>query len=507
MDAWFYSARWEGVSLYKMWHKAQKDPDQLWYGETKYMEQWDHEPLNLSRAASAWDEQLSRYTRSRKMLRSILPPGLDLPALASRAPYWFSQWALIWLTSALLLITTSRSSNMRLAWIPCCLYMLHSLVSDIATFSPASSIKNTIGGLVVVVPAQHLLSIFIFIRPGHQELAQGGVYGLHERLVTRVVRTVGFLYNLRGIGTRWQINKINPQPSFLTKHSSDNKPSRVRFLLRQICIIAWQWLFLDLLYEGALQQTPEERFAVLGTDLEFIYSGLTAEQWVHRSIVGFCGWLGPARVFLDLPYRIVSVVSVTLGLSNADKWPPVFGSVSDLQSIRSFWGTTWHQLIRRPLTTVSSFTTRDILKLPHPSLLERYLNLIIVFTLSGAAHVLAAWYDPAYSSSAYLPTLAFFVTSAVGIMFEDGVQALWRSLNGGKYSKTQPFWIRAVGFIWLAAWMTLTAPWMVYPPSRFERDYSWFVPVRVVPFIGASGTGGLLAIGALILVFGFGARF
>lgn len=45
MDAWFYAARWEGVSLYKMWLKAQKDPDQLWYGETKYMEQWDHAPF------------------------------------------------------------------------------------------------------------------------------------------------------------------------------------------------------------------------------------------------------------------------------------------------------------------------------------------------------------------------------------------------------------------------------------------------------------------------------
>lgn len=43
MDAWFYTARWEGVSLYKMWLKAQDDPDHLWYGQTKYMEQWDHE--------------------------------------------------------------------------------------------------------------------------------------------------------------------------------------------------------------------------------------------------------------------------------------------------------------------------------------------------------------------------------------------------------------------------------------------------------------------------------
>lgn len=280
------------------------------------------------------------------MTYSILPPGFDPSALAARAPVWFSQWALIWFTSALLLVKTPRPSILRLAWIPCCLFFLHKLISDIATFSPASSIKNTIGGLIVIVPAQHLLSILIFVRPDHHELQQGRVFDIHDSLVVKTVHTVGFLYNLRGIGTMWQIDRLNAHPSFLIKRGHNGKPSRGWFIVRQTCVIAWQWLLLDLIYEGALQQTPEESFAMLGADLEFVYSDLNTDQWIYRFIVGFCGWLGPARVFLDLPYRIVSVVSVTLGLSEADEWPPAFGSVTNLQSIRSFWGSVTPSSVR-----------------------------------------------------------------------------------------------------------------------------------------------------------------
>lgn len=272
------------------------------------------------------------------MASSILPPGFDPSSLAASAPSWFSQWAFIWFTSALLLVTTPRSSVLRLAWIPCCLLLLHNLISEIATFSPASSIKNTVGGLIVIVAAQHLLSTLVFVQPNHHELQDGGVFDLHDSLVVKTLRTIGFLYNLRGIGTKWQIKRVNHHPSFLIRKGNDGKPSRGWFIIRQTCIIAWQWLLLDLIYEGALQQTPAESFAVLGADLEFVYSDLNTDQWIYRFIVGFCGWLGPARVFLDLPYRIVSVVSVSLGLSEADEWPPTFGSVTDLQSIRSFWG-------------------------------------------------------------------------------------------------------------------------------------------------------------------------
>ncbi|KAF5711566.1 hypothetical protein FGLOB1_4925 [Fusarium globosum] len=44
LNAWFYAARWEGVSLRDMWLKAQQNDDKLWICYTKEMEQWDHEP-------------------------------------------------------------------------------------------------------------------------------------------------------------------------------------------------------------------------------------------------------------------------------------------------------------------------------------------------------------------------------------------------------------------------------------------------------------------------------
>ncbi|KAL5615723.1 hypothetical protein FOBRF1_004471 [Fusarium oxysporum] len=44
LEAWFYAARWEGVSLRDMWLKAQTHEDNLWICHSKELEDWDHEP-------------------------------------------------------------------------------------------------------------------------------------------------------------------------------------------------------------------------------------------------------------------------------------------------------------------------------------------------------------------------------------------------------------------------------------------------------------------------------
>lgn len=44
VNSWFYSARWEGVSLRDMWFKEQQHPERLWTCYTKKWEEWDHEP-------------------------------------------------------------------------------------------------------------------------------------------------------------------------------------------------------------------------------------------------------------------------------------------------------------------------------------------------------------------------------------------------------------------------------------------------------------------------------
>jgi hypothetical protein len=220
----------------------------------------------------------------------ITVPGLDLPDLFQHAPYWILQWSLIMFPSALLLVATPKSSVLRLAWIPCCLFLLHNLLKDLLSCSSAFSVRNVLGGMFMI-ETQHLLSVFIFLWPDSEELEQGKVYEAIDGLTIRVFRTVGFFYNLRGIGTSWQVKRINAHPGFLSASGDGGKPDRARFIVRQLAIISWQWLLLDLVYEGALQQGPDEKFATMGSDLEFVYRDLSADQWAHRFIAGFAsGW-------------------------------------------------------------------------------------------------------------------------------------------------------------------------------------------------------------------------
>ncbi|KAL9568841.1 hypothetical protein ACKAV7_006986 [Fusarium commune] len=44
LKAWFYAARWEGVSHRDMWLKAQTHQDNLWICHSKELEEWDHGP-------------------------------------------------------------------------------------------------------------------------------------------------------------------------------------------------------------------------------------------------------------------------------------------------------------------------------------------------------------------------------------------------------------------------------------------------------------------------------
>jgi hypothetical protein len=73
--------------------------------------------------------------------------------------------------------------------------------------------------------------------------------------------------------------------------------------------------------------------------------------------------------FMHIQYVVVSVVSVLTGLSeprvslaritissaySTEKcmqyWPPLFGNINEATTVRNFWGTFWHQSIRRVST-------------------------------------------------------------------------------------------------------------------------------------------------------------
>lgn len=63
--------------------------------------------------------------------------------------------------------------------------------------------------------------------------------------------------------------------------------------------------------------------------------------------------------------------------------------------------------------------------------------------------------------------LQFFCTQAVGIMFEDGIQEIYRILFGDRETRL----CKAIGFIWVIAFISWSSPVWVYPIARtMERE-------------------------------------
>jgi hypothetical protein len=161
--------------------------------------------------------------------------------------------------------------------------------------------------------------------------------------------------------------------------------------------------------------------------------------------------------------------------------------------------------MRWPLTSISNFLTRDVLRLPRPSILERYTNIYFVFLGSGIFHHVHATFirPPTEESNSIL----FFSSFALGIMIEDGVQEAWRRLSG-QPAKTKvsspPLWQKIVGFIWVAAWLMITSPWYLYPDARLPVDSKWIVPISVVEKVGMNTAVAILAVGGLFSKFVLG---
>lgn len=148
---------------------------------------------------------------------------------------------------------------------------------------------------------------------------------------------------------------------------------------------------------------------------------------------------------------------------------------------------------------MSNFLARDVLHLPRPSILERYTNVFIVFFLSGVMHLVLDFVsDVPWALSG---SMHFFLSFVVGIMIEDGVQALWKRISPPQISKDgevqTPLWKKAVGMLWVMMWLAVfSTPYMErltqLPPSDM-------MPLSVVRMVGLELVGGLACVGAVLL--------
>lgn len=396
---------------------------------------------------------------------------------------------------SLLLVLTPKRSSLRYLWMLCSVWIAYRLFLMSEDFS-GSLLRFTHGSIMVFVTVIHTVNLLHLNPLDKVDLFRQRVTA-SDRLLPSIHGSVRLLFTLRGLNTPWQVKGVPSQPAFLT-NKGDSSISRGRYFLRQFLFLAWQYLAMDVLYVLSVRKAASKVES----------AGASAPMsWSSRIYLTALSWFVVARLLIDSFYRFAALIAVGMG-DCPGNWPPLIGSMGDAYTVRYFWGKFWHQLMRWPLTSVSNFLARDIFRLRHPSLLERYINLTLVFLLSGILHLASDYMQgvPPHKSS----SLVFFLGSALGIMIEDAVQAMYRNVTGASSSESRtgevpPLWKRLVGFIWVVAWLSVLSPGYLLASKDLPKENRWYVPVSIANHIGLAPAVKVVMAGGAILVFAFGA--
>lgn len=135
----------------------------------------------------------------------------------------------------------------------------------------------------------------------------------------------------RRVGTPLQVKGVPP----FSAQDPDYVPSRASFLIGAVTSLLCSYIISDV---GATR--PPVDPVLIAANKEAFLSRLgevTLEELILRTaITGGYYFQGVAAI--KMVTNVSGLVAVASGLSHPAAWPPVFGSFSELYSIRQFWG-------------------------------------------------------------------------------------------------------------------------------------------------------------------------
>ena len=150
-----------------------------------------------------------------------------------------------------------------------------------------------------------------------------------QTIAAQVIHVIGLLWNLRRVGTRWQVKNVPASSS-----SGAASWSRARFVLRRLTTILFAYLVLDIMISG-----PSPDLVLVSPQKETLFklSFLSLDDVVFRTIATVSFWFSAVLVILVLA-NSVAILSVLAGLSSLADCPPIYGPFGEAYSIRRFWG-------------------------------------------------------------------------------------------------------------------------------------------------------------------------
>jgi hypothetical protein len=236
--------------------------------------------------------------------------------------------------TAILISTTPKASTLRLLAIPSLVFLAYYQFVY-AAFLSGNIVYNAVIACAQFVAVIHYVDLLLINSIDVSDLIREKLLGPSAGILSRLFHALRITYNVRGVGTRWQVKNTPNFPSYFASQSS---PSRGRFLLRQTVILIWQYLLIDVLDATRKQQSPEEVKHLYAPGAESLFLDATAEQREARIAVSLMTWFIVARLIIDSVYRLLSLVFVGIRLSSPSNWPPFFGSMWDAYTLRNYWG-------------------------------------------------------------------------------------------------------------------------------------------------------------------------
>jgi hypothetical protein len=150
----------------------------------------------------------------------------------------------------------------------------------------------------------------------------------------------------------------------------------------------------------------------------------------------------------------------------------------------------WHKLMRAAVEPHAAWISTSFLRLNKGTVISKYTRVFLAFLISGLLHVTI---DMGFGIPfLHSPAPRFFFMQALGIMFEEAVERVWRS-----YAPYSPFeigpngyerrrrWARLVGYGWVWAFFVWTVPSFSWEELRIAGTRSDLaVPWSFVEWLG-----------------------
>ncbi|KAI9765528.1 MAG: hypothetical protein M1840_007354 [Geoglossum simile] len=233
--------------------------------------------------------------------------------------------------------------------------------------------------------------------------------------------SAALMANPRGLGWSWEVKNV-------PRNLQVGCPAR-KYMARQFLRFLMFFALLNAVQTCIILLDPVETFG--------------HERPLGRQVlVSWLFWIG-AYSSVSMGYSLAAAVFLLVGMYDPSDFAPAFGRIRDA------W-TTWHQSLRRPLSTFGLRAARA-LGLRKGTNASSYTQLYVAFLASAVIHVSGA----IGASRRDMGELKFFLGQAAAITFEDLVMATAKMLgwrNGGRTA-------RAVGYLWVFCWFSYSLRW------------------------------------------------